>query len=161
MLTPTNYRKYLTFTPAIDTNAYAAGDQIGPGSTLLSAPVVGPNSLTMLQAVHLIDAAKQKAAIDLLFWNSAPTIASSDNNAFDITDAEAAARFVGYVSIAAGNYIDTSSNSLATVKGIALPVYGTKNGENPSGRNLWVSLVSRGTPTYGSASALKFILVFE
>lgn len=140
----------VTITPTVDTNIYASGDQIGVANELPNmCDSSGSDTLT-IQDVIVLDKAKQKAAFDILFFNDSPTLASADNAALSITDAEMAAKFIGRVSVAAADYKDTASNSDMTRTNIGLLVKGAGAGR----RSLWCVLQSQGTPTYTSASDL-------
>ncbi len=151
-----------TVVPTIVPAAYAAGDQIGTqGKHQLLDVVEGPKTIALLESLILFDGAKQKSAIDILFWNSNPTVASTDNAPFDVTDAQCIEKLIGYVSIAAANYADLANSAVATVKDIRLPLQPLQNTDNSFGRSLWLSFVCRGTPTYAAATDLKLWLALQ
>jgi hypothetical protein len=97
--------------PVITADAYAQGDQIGT-YTKLSGIATG--SGIDLRTLVVIDHAKVKHDLQLLFFNSAPTLASADNAAVSFTDAVAASSFIGRYALAEADYVDTASNSQAT-----------------------------------------------
>lgn len=149
-------------TPTIQAAAYATGDQLGGGSNQLTRVVYGPNGIACLRAIKIIDKAKQKSAMDVLFFNSQPTVSSSENGPYDISDTEAANKFIGLLSIAASDYKDLNVNSV----GIVVPVLpialkALQNTANPEGKSLWYALVCRGAPTYTSTSDLTLVFEFE
>lgn len=101
-----------TVTPVITADAYAQGDQIGTYTALTG--IFSSSGRTLdLKNLFVIDQAKVKADLDILFFNALPVLASADNAAVSFTDAVAAANFVGRVSVAAADYVDTASNSVA------------------------------------------------
>lgn len=105
-------RSFLS-TPVITVAAYATGDQIGTYTQLDG--ILGSSSGTIdLKTLVVIDKDKQKADLELLFFNDLPVLASADNAAVSFTDAVASANFIGRVSIAAADYTDTASNSQVT-----------------------------------------------
>lgn len=149
--------KTIEITPTLDTNAYGTGDQVGPGSTKLTKVCLGKPGHAILESLVITDKAKQSAALDILFFNSEPTVTSVDNAAYDVSDAELAAKAIGHVSVVAADYSILNVNSVATKRALELILAAKKNTANPEGDSLWVAIVSRGTPTYASDSlTLKF-----
>lgn len=159
--------KIIQFTPVVSTTpAYTAGDQVG-GLNLLGHVAHDSGGVALLQSVAVVDKGKQKAALTIFFFDDLPTIASVDNGAFDLLDAQMALSCIGFVLIPAANYQDSSSNSIATVancglllhsnagnNGVALPATATKT-------SLWCVIMTTGTPTYVSVSDLVVKLGFE
>jgi len=103
----------LVVTPVITADAYVQGDQIG---TYTKLPSILTDSSTVidLRTLAVIDNAKLKHDLQLLFFNAQPTLASADNAAVSFTDAVATANFIGRYAIAEADYVDTASNSQAT-----------------------------------------------
>jgi hypothetical protein len=154
--------KIISVTPTLDTNAYATGDHLGTLMTLSNAVERSLGS-AILHGLTIIDKAEQKSAVDVLFFNSAPTIASADNAALDITDAEMAAKFIGLISVASADYKDIDGSSVATLRGLDLLLQSAKlSGQiaNNDAKNLYAILCSRGSPTYAATDlVVKFHLV--
>jgi hypothetical protein len=144
----------LEVTPTVDTAQYASGDRLGSLMTL-SGAADGDFSPTTLKSVVILDKAKQKSALDIFFFDASPTIASADNAALDITDAEMADKFLGSVTIAAADYKDLNASSVVTAT-CDLPLKPTT-----TAGTIYALLVSRGTPTYGAASDLVLRLSFQ
>lgn len=150
-------------TPTIDTAAYGAGDRVGSVMTfrdVSSSPLEGGR----VKGVKVYDAAVQKAALNLWLFKNSPTVASADNAALDISDANlVAADPIGFVAIAAADYVDTASNAVG-FKYLAEPglpfVTGPGSGTDVVGI-IYGLLETTGTPTYGSASALTITLIVE
>lgn len=158
MTTEANKRVTLT----VDTSAYAAGDQVGPASTKLLDLTIPIQGVTRLVSVKVIDKSKQKAALDIMFFNSLPTNTTVDNAALDISDTEMVNKFVGLISVATADYKDLANNSVAAVVlPNGMPMRATTNTASPAGKSLWFTVCSRGTPTYTSASDLTFVFEFE
>lgn len=146
---------YVTATPTIDTAIYAAGDRVGSLMTL--ANVADESSgIVVLKSLIIVDQTALTAATDVLFFDSSPTIASADNAALNITDAEMTARFIGRVVVATGDFTALAANSVAVKAGIELmmrPALGT--------RDIYCLLQARGTPTYTSTTSLTLKFLFE
>ena len=141
-------------TPTISTSAYTANDQLGGIMTLAGVSKSG-GQVGVLQNVVIVDKAKQSLALDILFFDELPTVASSDNAALDITDAEVADKCLGSISIVAGDYVALNASSVATkVTGI-LALRPKKDA------TIYAVAVTRGTPTYGSTSDLVFKFTFS
>lgn len=145
--------------PVITAATYAAGDQLGPAATRLPN-VVNENGIAILRTIHIVDKAKQSAAIDVVFWNALPTVTSTDKSAFSLSDVEVL-KFAGVQEIATTDYNGFALNSVGTVVDLKLILQAQKNTANELGKDLWVTLVSRGTPTYASTSDLALQLAFE
>lgn len=144
----------ITITPAAASFAtpYSANDIVGGVNTVIN--FTGPgDELSLLTSLVVIDKAKQKAQMDLYFFDSLPTV-SADNAAFDMDDANSL-KHIGTVSIAAADYVDSASNSSASKNGISMKI---PSGD--AGQTIYCVAVTRGTPTYGSASDLVIRLGF-
>lgn len=146
----------ISIAPTLDTNAYATGDGMGPAIEIPNC-VDNPGDTATLTSIMTLDKIKQKPAMDLLFFSDKPAIASADNAALDITDAEMNSKFLGAVSLAAADFKDLSASSYQSVKLLGLKLKGTKSADNPNGTSCWAVLQSRGSPTYG-VSDLTFKL---
>jgi hypothetical protein len=114
---------------------------------------------SLLQSVAVVDAAKTKTTFDILFFAAPPTIASTNNAALNIADAEMLDKFIGKVSILTADYVDISGSSFATVS----PVLFLHNraellklDPSISRTSVWVVLLAKGAGTYGTAGDLNF-----
>jgi hypothetical protein len=137
-------------TPTLDTNAYAANDRVG--SIMTFTPFIGVERPQFtIQSIVVIDEAKQSIEADLLLFAASPTVASADNAAIDITDAQMKANFVGSVTIYAADYKALANSSCATVRNIGLTL------QPDASNSFYGVLVTRGAPTYAAAS-LTFIV---
>lgn len=134
-----------SFTPVLDTNIYAADDQM---STLQTVTFQNPVRGAELTQIEVLDKAKQSVALDLYFFKNSVTLAA-DNAASSISDTDMQ-ECISVVNIATGDYDADAANSVATVQlnpGLAL------RGANPKSAVVYVALITRGgTPTYAAGS---------
>ena len=140
--------KLISVTPTVDTSAYASGDHLGDLQELVNA-LDDTSGTGTIVSVSVVDRDSQSAEIDVLFFSAQPTIASSDNDALDISDDEMSSKFLGAVKIESSNYISLANCSAGGVKNAGLLVSATGGS-----RSLWAQLRSGGSPTYGSPSNL-------
>jgi hypothetical protein len=137
----------------VDTQAaaYSSGDQIGADLLELTNVALEQDGLAVLESLTVVDKAKQKSALELLFFSSKPT-GVANNAVADISDAEMASKFLGAVSIASGDWKDLNANSYASLRNIGLIL---KSSSATTGRrSVYVLVVAAGTPTYTSTSDL-------
>lgn len=150
-------------TPTIDTAIYASGDRIGTVMTFTEASMV-PERGGKIMGVVVYDAAVQKSVLNLWLFHQSPTVASADNAALDISDANLVlASPIGFIPIAAADYVDTASNAVAfhylTDPGLPYVAGPSVGGGGPG--VIYGLLESGGTPTYGAANALTITLLIE
>lgn len=140
------YTLMIQTSPTITATSYSAGQDIGGAISFSGATRLSAGS-GVIQSVGISDKAKQSAAIDLIFFNAAPS-APTDHATFNPSSSDIA-KIIGIVSVTASNYSAFSANSTAFVGNIGLPFTLT------SGTTLNCVAVSRGTPTYASTSDLQ------
>lgn len=138
----------LSATPTISTSAYTADDQLGDIKTLTAA-VLTEGGTGVIQSVAITDASKQEVALNILVFSSSPTVTSSDNGTLAISAAELASKFLGHIAVAAADYTTLNAASVATVKGVSLPVKSTTGS-----KDLYFICQAVGTPTYTTTTAL-------
>jgi len=133
-----------TAAPTCDTNIYASGDLIGGKLSLAINKANG-----IIQTITLADKANQKSALDVVFFVADPSATTfTDQAAFDVDDADLL-KIAGRKSIAATDYVSYNDNAEATVNAsIAFQLTSDIT-------TLYACIVSRGTPTYASASDLQ------
>lgn len=146
--------KTITATPVLDTSAYATGDRMGSVVTL-SDLHPGFNQQLIIRSINVIDLEKQNAAFDIMLFNALPTVASADNAAIDISDAEVT-KLVGVVPVATGDYTTAFAGCGQATKANVGLVVQTAELDN----TLYMLLVSRGSPTY-AAGSLVIKIAFE
>lgn len=136
-----------------DTNAYAAGDNVGGLLTLTNA--LDPSYKTgKIYSAVISDLDKQAADFDIIIFDANPTGTTFTNNAaLDIADADIS-KIAGVVQI--GTSVNFADNEVVIGSSVQLPVRVT----NADG-NLYAALVVRTTPTFSSTSALNLKLLLE
>lgn len=151
-----NITKTISATPTISAAAYASGNQIGGIMTLANAVRQDSNigvGTSMVCAVTVLDKAAASAAIDIFFFNQSPTLVSTNNTAFNLTDANLVAQCIGVASIGTA-YSASSSNSVSTTANLNIPL------EIPftasANTSVFAVAVARAAATYASTSDLTF-----
>lgn len=142
-------------TPALDTSIYAANDRLGAIMTL-SNVCRNPGGVVELVDVLLTDStATSSISVDILFFDSLPTVASADNAAINISDTEIL-KLCGSVSLLTGNYKSTASNGYIYATGLNMlmkPVAPSASVGIVASSNLYALMVLRaGTPTFAANS---------
>lgn len=130
-------------TPTLDTNELATGEQATLAFELANA-VGDSGSVAVLEQLAIVDKGKAKKAFDIFFFNAQPTIASSLNGEFDVTDAEMADKCVGMMSVVANDFKDIKASSVAVLSP------GIEMRAAPGKLSLWAVIVARDTVTYTS-----------
>lgn len=126
----------------VDGAAYSANDVLGDKAPISIEAVRSFSGTGIIHSVTLQDLSKQDAETDIIFFDALPTGTTfTDNAAIDVAD-EDLPKVIGTVNIAASDYCDFADSSVATVKGINLPIKSSDNSK------IYVCLVTRGTPTY-------------
>lgn len=156
-----NVTKTVSVTPTISTSQYTSGDQVGGIMTLTD--VVRQDTGTgygnsELKSVTILDADAQSAAMDIWFFKVSPTVTSTDNAPFSMSDANQAAQCIGAISIGTA-YSASALNSTSTDGkniGIAMEIFGTSS--TPT--SIFAIAIVRGTPTYSTTTALQFQFSF-
>lgn len=146
-----SYTTIITATPAAASFAtpYSSGDVIGGANTLTNAVHKTPGT-GIIQSIVVLDKANQKSALDILFFDTTPANSfGADNAAYALNDADLG-YCLGRYSVAAADYVSSSTNSAeATIRSVGLPIKAATGA-----RDIYMVVVSRGTPTYGSATDL-------
>lgn len=138
-------------TPTITANSYTTGMQVG---TLQTLSAIAPDDMggLVLTSVAILDKAKQSAAIDIVFYLSAPTVTSADRATANITDANQVGKIGSIVQVT--TYCDFSGNSVGFANGLAAGL------APASGTTIYAYPIIRASATYGSTSDLEFIYTF-
>ena len=142
-------QSYVEVTPTVDTSAYASGDLVGTKMEFGSA-VLGDDGIKlqggMIQSVIVTDLGKQSSSLDIVFFDADPSNTTfTDNAALDVDDADLV-NVIGVVPIT--DWHAFSDNSAGQALNLAIPFVVDE------GATLYAAIVSRGTPTYVSASDL-------
>ena len=144
------YSTVLTATPAVDTSAYSAGDLIGTAEIAFPLAVRSDGlkeASGIIQAVIITDLADQSASIDVYFFDRELTNTTfTDNDAFDPSDIDLLT-LIGVASLTSHRSLNDNSNSQLLNIGLPFVLPATS-------AILYAVLVSRGTPTFATASDL-------
>lgn len=138
-------RKDLTF--SLDTSAYASGDLIADSQELTSvARAVG--GTVRLESIEVLDEDDQGVVLYIGFADTS-TSWGTENAAPSISDANAA-NMLGFVPVAATDYVDIGGAKVLTLRNIGLVMKCAS-----ASTSLWVGIVNgTGTPTF-TAGGLK------
>jgi hypothetical protein len=145
-------------TPTLDTNAYAADDQLTDVMTI-DTGIRDDSRHTgyILQSVTICDAAKQSVETVIFFFDESPTVASTKNAALDISDAEMADKCLGYATVT--SYEDLSANSVGCARNVGLQLKVKSGGGNGK---IYAVAKTNGAPTYAASSLVfKFHLTAD
>lgn len=144
------YTSVIKDTTAVSTSpAYTAGDAVGGKRTLTNA-LRTSGGTGVLESIHILDRANQKAAMELFIFDSDPSAATiTDNSAFVFSTDDL--KVLAHVTIAASDYITINSKAVATIKGLAIALKGNATA------NLYAALVTTGTPTYAATTDVQLI----
>ena len=132
-------------TPTLDTNIYADADRLGSIEEL-EGVALDVGGIAELNDIVCLDGDDQGTAINFLFFDELPTVASADNAALSISDAEMA-KCVGIYELAAADFADVVTSKLG--QGVFTKLLMKCKARSTS---LWVVMqVASGTPTYTAA----------
>lgn len=144
------YRQHVSFELTVETDVYADGDLLTDVAEIQHVIPAGYGPAIVTDVV-VVDKGDQGEAFDIFFTRSS-TSWGTVNSAVDIADA-VAAEITGVISIAAGDYIDFTSNQVAFKDGLSVPI----ERANDSG-SVYVATVSRGTGNYSATTDLTLEL---
>jgi hypothetical protein len=147
-----SFNQVVEVTPTITAGAYSAEDQVG-GIQTLSGATLGEDCGATVISVVVTDKAKQSAALSMFFFDELPTVASADNDAINISDAEMADKCIGVISVAAASYVNVADNSVVTAPASSTGLY--VKSRDADGK-IYVVVKTTGTPTYASTGDLVF-----
>ena len=149
-------------TPTLSTTpAYTSGDQFGTVMTFTSAALANGGVGSVVNAV-MSNRDTEFPPIELWLFQNSPTMVSTDNAAFDITDANLeAAVLLGVIELSA--FYAGTNNNVATgaQRGIPLsqaPIPYVCGGSSTS---LFGVMCVRGTPTQASTTDVVVTLTFD
>jgi hypothetical protein len=129
-------------------SAYAAGNAVGAVQTL---PILSTNGTGILESLIILDKSNQKAAYDIFIFDANPTNATiTDKSAFAFSSDDL--KVIARVSVASGDYATVNSEAVAVKSGLGIALKAAAGGTT-----LYAAVVTSGTPTFASASALQFV----
>lgn len=151
---PVKGHKTFTLTPNLSPSvAYASGDCIGGKFTLANAVRMSGGGGEIM-SVTVADKVAQNAPIDLIVFDADPGGTTfTDNAPLTIASADLL-KINAIVGIVGANYNGFVGNSAACLANLRRVL-------NAVGTTLYACLISRGTPTYASASDLQVKVVIE
>jgi len=144
----------ITFTPTLDTDAYADGDLLFAANQLSNVFRQKGDSARLVSLV-VTDLEKQSLPFDLIFLNANPTNTTQTlNAAADLHDTDLLT-VAGTVKVVAADFSAFNDSSAACKRGLNLLMHGASDS-----KDLWVLGVARDAPTH-TASGLQITLEFE
>lgn len=148
--------RVITVTPVVDTNQYAAGDDIG-GIMTFTGLLCGPTKTGLVESVTITDKNNQAVEYDVVIFSANPTSSTStcpssgicDQQAFKPADADLA-YLNPFINIQSTDRSSFSDNGMSSLSSLKSTIKSNTTGSDPG--NAYVALVTRGTPTYATAS---------
>ncbi len=138
------------YTPVMSaTPDYSINDSLGAGGTLVTVRHGQSSKAQLLKSLQIYDSAGVGPALTVYLLNAAPG-AYTDNGAFSWVGTDAA-KIIGIVSVAVGDWITNGSKSHANLSGIDQLM--TLNG-----RDIGVHIVAESA--YNGASTSDLVLTF-
>lgn len=140
----------IQITPAVSNGvAYTAGDSVG-GANVTSLNG-SQTRRAVLKSLVVTDASNQKANLTILITKAALNTTPTDNGALAIAAADLP-NIVAKINVATADYETIDSKAVAQIE-LSRTIEAEKV-TVPDFR-LWVYVLTTGTPTYGSTSALS------
>lgn len=130
--------------------AYSAGDLVG-GKLTLSSILRTSGGTALIQSLLLRDTSNQKAALELIIFDSDPSSTTFTDNAALSINAADVSKIIRRISIAAADYVTIGSIAVADVGPVSKVL------KAATGVDLYACLMAAtgSTPTYASTSALS------
>lgn len=139
-------------TPTITNGtAYASGDLIGGKLTFTNAVLSSQRHAEIVGGV-LYDSSKQSADVDLVIFSADPTATTFTNDSAFAVHADDLQKVVAVIKFRSTDYVPFSANSVGIVDNTSKKFRST--GTASPFDAVYGALVSRGTPTYTSTTAL-------
>lgn len=133
-------------------NAYADGGTIGT-LTVLSNVCGEATGYCTLQNIVVKDKSQQSSKLEFIFLDADPTNTTITDDVVLVLDDADIDKVIGTVIVAAADYQDYSANSAATTSNIGQIL------KSAGGADLFLIVLSRGTPTY-VADELSYTISF-
>jgi hypothetical protein len=131
--------------------AYGSGDVIGDTSPISIEALRDFSQTGIIHSVIIQDLSAQSGALDIVIFDSNPIATTfTDNAPLDVADADLP-KVIGTINVVASDYVSFADSSVATVKGVNLPV------KSLASQYLYIAVVSRDTKTY-VADELSIVL---
>ncbi len=136
---------------------HASGDVVAD-IQVVAAAVGGNDQIGQLVGFAMIDRANNTAADMEIIVSRENSSIGTEGSAFSAND-DVVRQFMGIIKIAAGDWVATTVNKIATFyEGNQLPIaIEPKAGTD----DIYMAVVTRGTPTYGTTVDLRAQLIFR
>lgn len=143
----------ITVTPVLDTSIYASGDVLFNPIAITSASRANGTPV-IIQSITLLDKDDQGAALDLFVSQSNNNLGTI-NTAPNISDTNAEnLHYLG--AVATTDWIDLGGCRVATIRNIGLQLEPASDS-----RNLFLSAITRGTPTHSASGIVMRVGVVQ
>jgi hypothetical protein len=136
--------------PTVDTSAYGAGDIIGGIQTIANFALSTGGS-GVLDSLTVYDADNEKAGFEIIFFDATPSGGTYADQGAPTWAAGDAAKCIGRVTVATGDYVTTGGDAIACLKNINLPL-------TVAATSLFALILATATPTYTAATDLHLVL---
>lgn len=144
------HRGVFKINPTVDTSAYGAGDIIG-GILTVSNWALSTGGSAILESVTVYDADNEKAGFELIFFDATPSGGTYADQGAPTWHANDAAKCIGRVTVATGDYVTTGGDAIACLRNIMLPL-------PVAATSLFVLILATATPTYTAGTDLHIAL---
>jgi hypothetical protein len=143
-------------TPTTSTTAYAANDVVG-GKLSLGGALRAAGSVSVLQALSIVDRGNQKAALTVLLFDDDPATSTLTNDAQATFTAADIGKVAHKIDIAGSDYVtvDHAGTDFAVAEISAISKL-LKGAVLNLTSGLYAVVYTTGTPTYGVTNGLTF-----
>ena len=149
MATARLYDNVITVDVGVNTAAHAEADTVFQPIEL--EDITNAGGCAVITSVVLIDYDDQGSEVDLVFFDSEPTV-GANNAAFNLSDGWAE-HVIGYVEV--DDYLDLAQNQIGQETNLGIVIKPDPNNSD-AGRSVWVAGLTPDTPTYaGGRLTLK------
>lgn len=149
--------KYVTVTPTVTAGAYVAGDSVGDLMTFTNITCSNMQK-GQITSVQVTDKSDNAVEYNLVMFKSLPAGTFTNDAAFDPADADLLL-MLPVINLATTDHFSFNDNGISSLASLF------SNGQGYSTTSLpgiiYASLVTEGTPTYGSTSDISVILGFR
>ncbi len=137
----------------VTAGAYHALDDIG-GVLTLTGAARATGGGTTLTRVSVLDAANQKAQLELLFFNANPAASTFTDNAAPVIHANDVGKYIGRLTIYAADYLSVGTKAVTCLSNLGLGFV------TAASANLFYVILTPSTPTYAATGDLQISLAF-
>lgn len=142
----------------VTAGAYSANDVVGGLLTFANIPI--PKPYLNVKGVTLTDRAGQAVRYDLVFFEDLPSGTYTNDAAMNPSNDDLLL-INPIIPLLATDNFQFSGKGVSSLSNITVPVKTVKLEPRQTGRNLYVALVTRGTPTFSSTQDLYLKILAE